>query len=188
VLNALAGRTDTGDEWMKKLIVIGVTTLAAMFAVLGVAPSAYAYPETTCNVDVNAQVVNSGESFTATGTSQQFTTPRASAAAAVDWEMTFNGEVRTGHAVVFKQKFTAPEVTKKTKLPLTVTAIMADKTTTCTKTVDITILPGNTVIDHPHLPNTGGPRLMLLFAGFGLVLAGGVAIRQSRKSHDAHTA
>ena len=53
---------------MKKLIVIGATALATLFAVLGVAPSAYAYPEGVCNLEVSAQVVNSGESITATCT------------------------------------------------------------------------------------------------------------------------
>ncbi|RNL62203.1 LPXTG cell wall anchor domain-containing protein [Nocardioides marmoriginsengisoli] len=182
---------------MKKLILIGITTLAALFAMVGLSPSAQAYPETSCNVFVDSQIVKSGATFTATGESQQFTTPRlaarASAGDPVSWEMTFNGEVRTGKAEVFVQKFKAPVVKKKTTLPLTASAIMPDAKTTCTKTVDITILPGGTTVSPPgdHLPNTGGPQLYLLIAGLVLVVAGGLAIRSSRKSHEsrgAHTA
>jgi LPXTG-motif cell wall-anchored protein len=172
---------------MKKLVVIGLTALVTLFVTLGVAPSAYAYPELSCNVEVDAQVVDSGESFTATGTSQQVTVDNGrSSADAADWTMTFNGDVRTGEAVTFTQTFTAPEVTETTKIPLTATAVMQDGTTTCSKTVDITVVPGGTTVLPPEeeLPNTGGPRLALLFAGLGLVLAGGVAIRQSRKGHD----
>lgn len=183
------GGGDMGDDCMKKLIVIGLTALATMFVAIGVAPSASAYPELSCNVEVDAQVVDSGDSFTATATSQQVVTDDGlgrSAADAVDWEMTFNGEVRTGTAVTFTQTFTAPEVTTTTKIPLTAKATMPDATTTCEKTVDITVVPGGIDIEPPEeeLPNTGGPRLALLFAGLGLVIAGGVAIRQSRKGHD----
>lgn len=185
---------------MKKLILIGITTLAALFAVVGLAPAAQAYPETSCNVSVDSQVVRSGGTFTATGESQQFTTPRlssnqrTSAVEPVSWTMTFNGEVRKGKAVTFVQKFKAPVVKKKTTLPLTASAIMADAKTTCTKTVDITILPGGTTVSPPgeNLPNTGGPQLYLLIAGLVLVVAGGLAIRSSRKSHEisrgAHSA
>lgn len=180
-----------GDKCMKKLIVIGLTALAAMFVAIAVAPSASAYPELSCNVEVDAQVVDSGETFSATGTSQQIVTDDGlgrSAADAVDWEMTFNGEVRTGQAVTFTQSFQAPEVTATTKFPLTATAVLADGETTCTKTVDITVVPGGTTVVPPgeELPNTGGPRMALLFAGLGLVLAGGVAIRQSRKAHEGY--
>lgn len=179
-----------GDDCMKKLVVIGLTALVTLFVMIGVAPSASAYPEQSCNVDVDAQVVDSGAQFTATGTTQQTTVDdglgRASAEAA-SWQMTFDGEVRTGTAVTFQQTFTAPEVSETTKFPLTATAVMADNTS-CTKTVDITVVPGGTTVIPPgeeELPNTGGPRLALLFAGLGLVLAGSVAIRQSRKGHDA---
>jgi LPXTG-motif cell wall-anchored protein len=171
---------------MKKLIVIGVTALAAAFVTLGFAPSAEAYPETTCNVTVDSQVVHSGDTFEATGSSQQFTTPRASAAAPVSWTITFNDHVRHATGTSFSEKFKAPVVDVETILPLTATALMPDGTTTCTHTVNIKIIPDDISVSPPgHLPNTGGPRLILLIAGLGLVLAGGFAIRQSRKDHTA---
>jgi len=178
-----------GDDCMKKLIVIGLTALATTFVAIGVAPSASAYPELSCNVEVDAQVVDSGDTFSATATSQAVIVDDGlgrSGADGVQWEMTFNGDVRNGEGDTFTQTFQAPEVSTTTKFPLTATATLADETTTCSKTVDITVVPGGTTVLPPEeeLPNTGGPRLALLFAGLGLVLAGGVAIRQSRKGHD----
>ncbi len=172
---------------MKKLLMIGLTALVTLFVAIGVAPAASAYPELSCNVEVDAQVVDSGGTFTATGTAQQSSTDGSSSAA--DWEMTFDGDVRTGKAVKFTQKFKAPDVTKTTKVPLTATATLSDGQTTCSKTVDITVVAG-VAVSGPGggLPNTGGPRLALLFAGLGLLLAGGFAIRQSRKDGGEHSA
>jgi hypothetical protein len=175
---------------MKKLVVLGLTTLVAMLGLVVLAPAAQAYPDLSCSVDLDAQTVNGGDSFTATGTSQQFSTPRLSgraAADAVNWEMSFNGDVRTGTGETFTQTFQVPVVAKIKKIPLHAKAVMPGGTPSCEKTVDITILPGGTTVEPPGggLPNTGGPRLVLLLAGLGLVIAGGVAIRQSRKGHDA---
>ncbi len=180
-----------GDDSMKKLIVIGLTALATCFVAIGVAPSANAYPEVSCNVEVDAQVVDTGATFTATATSQQTTTDDGlgrSGADAPNWTMTFNGDVRAGQTEPFSQEFEAPEVTTTTKFSLVAKAVLADGETTCSKTVDITVVPAGTTVAPPgdNLPNTGGPRLALLLAGLGLVLAGGAAIRQSRKGHDEH--
>jgi uncharacterized surface anchored protein len=174
---------------MKKLIVIGATALATLFVVLGVAPSAYAYPEGVCDLEVSAQVVNSGETITATCTySVVDNAARKSALSDTNWVMTFNGETRTGTGETFTQSFVAPEVTEPTTFPLKSTG--TGDAGTCSRTVNITILPnGQTEPPKgPHMPNTGGPRLILLIAGLGLVVAGAIAIRQSRKSHDGHHA
>lgn len=174
---------------MKKLIVIGATALTTLFVVLGFAPSAFAYPEGVCNLEVSAQVVNSGESITATCSYQLVeTNPRASTAADTTWVMTFNGETRTGKGATFTQTFKAPEVTKPTTFKLT--SVGTGDAGTCSRSVNITVLPNGTVSPPkgPHLPNTGGPRLILLIAGFALVIAGAFAIRQSRKGPDGHHA
>lgn len=183
------GRGYMGDDCMKKLIVIGLTALVAMFATIAAAPSASAYPEVSCTVEVDAQVVDSEASFTATASSQQTTVDDGlgrTGADSVDWTMTFNGETRTGSGSTFKQTFEAPAVTKTGKYPLTATAVQADGETTCSKTVEITVVPGGTTVVPPGggLPNTGGPHLWLLVAGLALLALGGAAVRQSRKRHD----
>jgi len=178
---------------MKKLAIIGATILAALCAVVGVAPSANAYPDLSCNVTVNAQKVNSGAQLEVTATSQQFSTPRAharAAADAVDWRAEFNGKVHTAHAVTFHTTFDVPTVKTEKVLTLHVRAVMPDATTTCEKSLNITVEPGSTTVSPPgggHLPDTGGPRLLLLVGGLVLVAGGAVAIRQSRKGHDVPT-
>ena len=174
---------------MKKLIVIGATALATLFVVLGVAPSAHAYPEGSCNLEVSAQTVNSGDSITATATySVVDNAARKSALSDTTWVMTFNGETRTGSGETFTQTFVAPEVTEPTTFPLKATG--TGDAGSCTRTVNVTVLPTGTTVLPPgdDLPNTGGPRLFLLIAGFALVVAGALAIRQSRKSHDGRHA
>jgi hypothetical protein len=170
---------------MKKLIVIGATALATLFVVLGVAPSAFAYPEGVCNLEVSAQVVNSGESVTATCTySVVDTAARKAAGSNVSWVVTFNGATHTGTGDTFTTTFKAPEVTAPTTY--TLKSVGTGDAGTCSRSVNITVLPNGTVNppEPPHMPNTGGPRLILLIAGLVLVLAGAVAIRLSRKSHD----
>jgi len=178
-----------GDEHMKKLIVIGLTALAGVVASIGVAPAAHAYPEAVCTLVVSAQVVNSGDEITATCSLE--TTDSAGRSAAdsdTEWEMTFNGETRTGTGSSFTATFTAPEVSERTELTLLSVGVNGE--TTCQRTATITVLPAGDQVTPPDdgLPGTGGPRLALLFAGVGLVLAGGVAIRQSRKGNDVPVA
>lgn len=170
---------------MKKLIVIGLTALAGMVAAIGVAPAAHAYPEAVCTLELSAQVVNSGDEFTATcSITITETDARASAASDTEWVMTFNGETRTGAGASFTATFTAPEVTERTELTLSSVGTNGD--VTCQRSAMITIVPAGDQVTPPDdgLPGTGGPRLALLFAGLGLVVAGGAAIRQSRKGHD----
>jgi uncharacterized surface anchored protein len=97
--------------------------------------------------------------------------------------MTFNGETRTGTGETFTQTFVAPDVTKPTTFKLT--SVGTGDAGTCSRSVNITVLPNGTTLPPkgPHLPNTGGPRLILLIAGLGFVIAGAVAIRMSRKEH-----
>ena len=174
---------------MKKLIVIGATALATLFVVLGFAPSAYAYPEGVCNLEVSAQVVNGGDNITATCTySVVETSARKSALSDTTWVMTFNGETRTGTGETFTQTFETPEVTKPTTFKLT--SVGTGDAGTCSRSVNITVLPDGTTKPPkpPHMPNTGGPRLILLIAGLGLVVAGASAIRMSRKERSGRHA
>ena len=52
---------------MKKLALFCIAALGAALLVIGTAPVASAYPELTCSVSVDRQVVSPGERFTATG-------------------------------------------------------------------------------------------------------------------------
>lgn len=170
---------------MKKALLIVATVFAALFATLSFAPSAVAYPETSCNVEVDAQIVESGSDFTVSGTSHQFTTGERragrAAADAVTWKVTFNGQVRNVTGESFSVTFRAPIVDKRTVLHLTASAIMPDAAANCTKSVDITVVPDDTDVEGPDLPNTGGPRLIILLAGLALVGAGAFAVRRGRK-------
>ena len=170
---------------MKKLIVIGATALVAMFVLVGYAPAASAYPETTCNTTVDAQTVVSDGKIHVHGTVEQTTTDDGlgrRAASTVHWVATFNGETHTADENVFNTTFDVPTVTKKTTFTLHVEAIMPDEKTTCQRTLEITVQPTSvSPPGGPHLPNTGGPRLILLIAGLGLVIVGAGAIRLSRK-------
>lgn len=170
---------------MKKVLLAAATMFIALFATVGFAPSAFAYPELTCNLTVDPQVVYEGESFTATATAAEVTSPARASATGDDisWVMTFNGDSRTGKGAVFVQTFTAPQVTASTKYPLTATS--TSTAGTCTHTVDITVLPLGAVVSPPGgqggLPNTGGPDIAFLIAGIVLLLGGGVAVVFARR-------
>lgn len=175
---------------MKKLIVIGLTALAGLVSAIGIAPAAHAYPEAVCTLELSAQIVNSGDEFTATcSITVTDSAARVSAASDTEWLMTFNGETRTGTGSSFTATFVAPAVTERTELTLSSVGTNGDLT--CQRSAMITIVPAGDQVTPPDddgLPGTGGPRLALLFAGLGLVVAGGVAIRQSRKGHDVPSA
>jgi hypothetical protein len=172
---------------MKKLIVIGATALTTLFMVLGFSPSAFAYPEGVCDLEVSAQVVNSGDTITATcHYSVVDNSARKQAGEDIHWVMTFNGQTRTGTGETFTATFKAPEVDTPTTFKLTSTG--TGPAGTCSRSVNVTVLPNGTVSPPgggPHLPDTGGPRLFLLLAGFALVVGGAVAIRVSRR--EQHT-
>ncbi|MCW2783630.1 MAG: hypothetical protein JWP74_147 [Marmoricola sp.] len=176
---------------MKKLVLIWLTALAAAAVTLGVAPAASAYPDLTCNLTVNHQTVVAGKTFTVTGTAADIEKAARAAATGDDisWVMKFNGDTRTGTGTTFVQKFKAPVVSKPTVLPLVARA--TSTAGTCQHTLNLTILPTGVVTPPGSgtLPNTGGPRLILLIGGLVLVLAGGGAVWGSRKGRNkGHTA
>jgi hypothetical protein len=180
----------TRETVMKKLVVIGVMALVAVFVALGTASSASAYPETTCNVTVNAQKVFAGTKLKVTAESDAVTTnsPRASVAG-TKWRAEFDGTVHSGTADTFHTTFNVPQVDSKTTILLTVNAVRPDATT-CDESLNITVLPNGTQVSPPEgggggLPNTGGPRMIFLIAGIVLVIAGSLAVAESRRRHDA---
>lgn len=170
---------------MKKLIVIGVTTLAALFVAVGFAPSANAYPQTSCKVTISAQKVFEGTKLDVSAQAQKVVTDDGlgrAAATTTSWTAEFNGVTKKVTADTLDVTFNVPEVEAKTVLTLHVQALMPDVTEACDQSLNITVLPGGTDVSPPGtLPNTGGPRLSLLFGGLGLVAAGALAIRQSRR-------
>ena len=172
---------------VKKVLSLGVTALVGLFALVGLAPAAQAYPEGVCDLQVSAQQVNGGDTITATSHySVVDTAARKQAGDDVHWVLTFNGETRTGTGETFKASFTAPEVGKRTSLTLTSTG--NGPAGTCSRSVDITVLPTGSQVTPPggDLPNTGGPDLWILLAGLGLVGVGtAVTLRTRRRVHPA---
>lgn len=172
---------------MKKLIVIGATALTTLLLVFGLAPSASAYPEGVCDLEVSAQTVNGGDTITATcHYSVVDNSARKQAGEDISWVVTFNGQTRTGTGETFTSTFTAPEVDAPTTLTLKSTG--TGPAGTCSRSVNITVLPNGQTLPPKgptvHLPDTGGPRMLLLLAGLGLVVVGAVSIRMSRREHD----
>jgi hypothetical protein len=169
---------------MKKYLVLVVLAIATMTATVGLtAPAANAYPETSCDAQVTAQVVASGTEVDSSGTSHQFTSGRTSAFAAVHWTVTFNGEVRHSTGVSFHQVFKAPVVTVRTVFTLTAEAVMPDEKTTCHRTLQIAVEPATVVSPPggPGLPGTGGPRLIILILAVLLLGGGGIAAVAARR-------
>lgn len=176
---------------MKKFVSIGLGALSVLVLALGLVPPAQAYPELSCNVTVNAQRVASGDVLKVHATSQQFTTEAKAAADAVSWRAVFDGVVRTARSSTFDTSFDVPTFAEPTTRRLVVRAVMPDSTTSCERSLDIAAgVAADDVVAGPggdngvageNLPNTGGPRLIFLILGVGLVVAGGAAVRQSRK-------
>jgi hypothetical protein len=148
-----------------------------------VAP-ATAYPDYRMNLTVNRTVLYGGQTFTGTATSN----------VPCDWTLAWNGVVRTHHANDFVSTFTAPNVTRITKIPLHGTCVyvlaraftgrvLARAATTATwqRTIVITVLPRGTV-SPPHLPPTGGPGLPILILGLVLAIAGAALMLAAKRA------
>lgn len=174
---------------MKKLASFGVAVLIALFSALGLAPSAQAYPEPQFNLTVNHQVIYGGQQFTATATSE----------VTCDWTLEWNGDSRFKTASTFVTTYTAPVVTTITKIPLNATCVYAAASArksaraaadaTWTRSVTITVLPNGSAVSPPssggNLPNAGGPRLWIMLAGFGSLLAGAAVVVTARRREDS---
>ncbi|MCW2858068.1 MAG: hypothetical protein JWR52_3683 [Marmoricola sp.] len=171
-----------------------MVVLVGLFAAIGFAPSAQAYPEVLINLSVNKQVLYSGQTFTATATAN----------VVCDWTLEWNGDSRnrTGHND-FVTTYTAPDVTKVTPIPLHGTCgyTLPDGATPVTgrvaagaaphvtwrRTIIVTVLPSATVSPPTQggLPNTGGPDLWILLGGLGLVAGGSLVIARSKRRDPA---
>jgi LPXTG-motif cell wall-anchored protein len=171
---------------MKKVAVLCIAALGAALLVLGTGPSASAYPDLSCNLEVDRQVVAPGQTFTATGTAK-FNDPDApQSTEGVVWTFSWNGVTVHRHGSTAKATFTAPEVDSARKIRLT------GRATTplgpCERHIDITVI--NPVVEAPRtggglghglLPNTGGPAFWMLVSAVLLLLGGGGAIMASRR-------
>jgi LPXTG-motif cell wall-anchored protein len=166
---------------MKKLAVLCIAALGAALLVFGTTAPASAYPEQTCTVDVDHQVVRPGQQFTATG---RFTgVDKANHPidpSTVHWTFTWNHvtKLRTGSPVT--ATFTAPDVKKTRDILLTgrATSVLGD----CVHTLNITVVaPKAQAPTGSGLPNTGGPAFWILVAALVLLLGGGGAVVAGRR-------
>jgi LPXTG-motif cell wall-anchored protein len=174
---------------MKKLTSLGVAAFAALVAVLAFVGSqtpAQAYPDVQVSLEVDRTVLYGGQDFTAT----------AQADVSCDWSLEWNGDARVAQRdpnVEFRTTYTAPGVTKVTKIPLTGTCVYdadqgsqpADRrATTWQRSIMITVLPPSSAVSPPvgsDLPNTGGPNLLVLAGGIALLLSGAAAVTIARR-------
>jgi len=173
---------------MKKLTSLGVAALAALLTVLAVVGSsspAQAYPEIQINLEVNRSVLYGGEDFTATA---------SSLGATCSWTLEWNGVVRNGTSSdgdnnPFVTTYTAPQVSKVTKIPLhgtcEYTSPSARGAATWSRTIMITVLPPSSAVSPPgggsDLPSTGGPNWIFLAGGLLLLLSGAIAVTVARR-------
>lgn len=176
---------------VKKVLSLGVAALVGLLAVIGLAPAAQAYPEVVIDLTAQPTVLYGGETFTATATAN----------VDCDWTLEWNGDSRDKSASQeFVTTYTAPAVTKITKIPLHGTCVytLPDGATPVTgrqsaaaagplvtwkRTIMITVLPRGSAVSPPgdDLPNTGGPDLWILLLGLGLVGAGTAVTLRSRR-------
>jgi len=170
---------------MKKLSSISALAFAALIAalaLLGFSSPAQAYPDLRIDLRVDRSVLYGGESFTATASSQGTT---------CSWTLEWHGVSRQGSSSTgsdFVTAYTAPKVHKVTKIPLHGTCVYSAPSTrgtaTWSNTIMITVLPASTAVSPPgdsDLPNTGGPNLLFLLGGVGLLLAGATAVTVARR-------
>lgn len=169
---------------MKKLAVLCIAALGAALLVLGTAPAASAYPDLSCSVSVDRQVVDPGDQFTATGMAsgvdaKNHTLPSS----AFTWTFEWNGVVKHRTGAVASASFTAPQV--KHSRTITLTARNSSPAGDCVRHIDVTVratsVSAPTGGGGPHMPNTGGPAFWLLVAGIVLLLGGGGTVVASRR-------
>ena len=172
---------------MKKLMPFGVAVCSlviAVLAILGAQSPAQAYPEISIGISVDRDTLYGGQDFTATATAN------VTCAWAVEW----NGSTRKADEAPkasFQTTFTAPKVKKVTKIPLHGTCVYdsgenptARTAAAWNRTIVITVLPRSNAVAGPvssDLPNTGGPNLIFLVGGLGLLLAGATAVTIARR-------
>jgi LPXTG-motif cell wall-anchored protein len=177
---------------------VGFATLIALLALAGFHSPAQAYPEAQIDLHVDHQTVTSGESFTAT----------ASSDVQCSWELEWDHKVSRGESSSgsnFVTTFKAKPVRTTTQIPLKGTCTYDDsdgQRTSQTRTVQITVEPkrtGSVQVSAPgngsasshgsaahasagsDLPNTGGPNRLFLAGGLLLLVSGATAVTLARR-------
>jgi LPXTG-motif cell wall-anchored protein len=185
---------------LKKLTSFGALGFAALIALLALAgfqSPAQAYPEVQIDLRVDHQTVTSGESFTAT----------ASSDVQCSWKLEWDHKVSRGESSSgsdFVTTFKAKPVKTTTQIPLngTCTYDSDGQRASQSRTVEITVEPkhsGSTQVSAPgggptksghgsaaqaggsDLPNTGGPNRLFLAGGVLLLISGATAVTLARR-------
>lgn len=167
---------------MKKLALLCITALGAALLVLGPAPSASAYPELTCTVTVDRQVLEPGQTFTVTGKSQVVDNGTATDSS-VRWTFTFDGVTKKRTGATVTARFKAPQVDETRTFKLTARSVSS--LGTCERDLLITVLGAQVAGPNPGggglMPNTGGPTFWLLVGALALLLVGGGTVVATRR-------
>ena len=176
---------------MKKLSSLGAMAFAALIAalaILGFSAPAQAYPDVQIDLSASPTTLYGGQTFTATASSEGTT---------CNWTLDWHNTVRLGSSFSknpFTTTFTAPDVSKVTKIPLNGTCVYsapsARGAATWHQSIMITVLPRNVAVSAPggpggaggsDLPNTGGPNMLFLAGGLVLLLSGATAVTVARR-------
>lgn len=177
---------------MKKSMSTAAALLLALLTVVGLAPSASAYPDPTFEVSVDTQRVVGGRNFTARVST-------GSSGVKCDWTLIWNGVTHTSASASTEDRatFRTPKVKKKKDIELTARCVYqttstpqrAAATQTWQGTVMITVLPTSTTngaaaAGDESLPSTGGPNTWFLVAGVAMLVAGVGAVLVARRRAD----
>lgn len=184
---------------MKKLAVLCMVAMGAALVVLGTAPAASAYPERTCSVSVDHQVVDPGDRFTATGTASGVDSKnRAVPSSSFRWSFEWNGVTQDRTGAEASVSYKAPKVSHARTITLTARSTSPDGD--CVRHIDITVR--STSVSAPGggagsgagsgaghhgsaggftMPNTGGPAFWILLAALVALVGGGGAVVVSRR-------
>ena len=179
---------------MFTLKLVGAAAAASIVALVPIGAAQATYVDPTMDLSASKTTVVEGSTFTA----------RATSNLTCDWTLSFSDTAKTGAGKAFSTEFTAPDVDKKTKLPLVgtcayndaapsaapataadTTAVVPAATRELSRTITITVLPKGAKNDDSALPDTGGSDLTLLLIGGALVAAGG-AVTVAARRRGAH--
>ena len=171
---------------MKKIAALCIAALGAALLVVGTAPSASAYPELTCDVEVDRQVLSPGDSFTVTGDARVID-ENTESTDDITWTFTWNGVTKKRTGGMVKASFKAPEVSSTRTIRLTARA--DTPLGPCVHNFDIDVVVASVAGPGPDgddglLPNTGGPAFWLLVAALLMLLGGGFMVVRKRSGSD----
>lgn len=166
---------------MKKSVAVVVAALLALLGLVGLAPSAQAYPTPVLTLSLSASKVFSDKDFTATAKANVSCTKIT---------LSWSGQTGSAAGSSVTHTFHAPVVTKPTYVTVYATCEYKDGQT-LTSQAQVLVLPastsgtgngtGTTGNGSGSIPNTGGPSKLWLFGGLAAVLAGGLAMFAGRR-------